>query len=60
MTAEELFDLRSHPKSAIDVTGWLLSDCEIKAAIRFERDNPGLDMVGHEEPAPDLRLSNGL
>jgi len=58
MTGDELCELRSHPKSAMDVAGWLLRDFEIEAAVRFERDNPGLDVAAFEGLSPYCGMTN--
>ena len=58
MTGDELCDLGSHPKSTMDVTGWLLRDFEKEAAVRFERDHPGLGVVALEGASFYCELTN--
>ena len=58
MTADELFDLRANPKSAMDVTGWLLRDFEIEAAVQFQHDNPWLTFAEDEGFSPYDPLTN--
>jgi hypothetical protein len=60
MDVEERWDPRADPRSALQLTGWLLREDEIQAVITFERNAGGLLLSRELQADPSHQLFNGL